>query len=101
MKGKYSGFLDTTRPKSMTKIDRMEKEAIIGDISRKGSNLSSQVFSKGQNHRNEKLRSLISPRKGEKLLVDLPPLVNIRMQVNLRGLDRSMTEIFLNNAEIL
>ena len=44
---------------------------------------------------------LISPRKGEILLVDLPPLVNIRVQVYLRGLDRGMTEIFLYNPEIL
>ena len=39
--------------------------------------------------------------QGEKLLVHLPPFVNIRMEVDLRGLDGGMTEIFLDHPQVL
>jgi len=44
---------------------------------------------------------LISPREGEILLVDLAPFIDIGVQVNLRGFDGGMTEIFLDYPEIL
>ena len=39
---------------------------------------------------------LISSREGEILLVDLAPLIDIGVQVNLRGFDGGMTEVFLD-----
>jgi hypothetical protein len=44
---------------------------------------------------------LIGFRKREILLIYLPPLIDIGMQVNLRGFDGRMTKVFLNDPEIL
>ena len=49
----------------------------------------------------EALCLFISSREGEILLVDLAPLIDIGVQVNLRGLDRRMTKVLLYNPEIL
>jgi len=44
---------------------------------------------------------LISPGQREILLVDLTSFINIGMQVNFRGLDRGMAEVFLYNPQVL
>jgi len=66
--------------------------------------ITSDIPQKRQKNRPEEITgsgTLISPRKGEELLVDLPSLVDIGMQVYLRGLDGGMTEVFLYYPEIL
>lgn len=60
-----------------------------------------EVAKKGGFKKKMELCLLIGLREREILLVDLSSLVDISMQVNLGGLDRCMTEVFLNNPEIL
>jgi hypothetical protein len=43
---------------------------------------------------------LVGSGEREILLVDLPPFIDIGMKVNLRGLDRGMTEVFLDNSQV-
>jgi len=44
---------------------------------------------------------LICPGQREILLIDLTSFIDIGMQINFRGLDRGMAEIFLHNPQIL
>lgn len=44
---------------------------------------------------------LIGPGEREKLLVDLAPLIDIGMEVDLRGLDGCMAQVLLDYAEVL
>ena len=48
----------------------------------------------------KKLRPIIRIREGEKLLIDLPSLVDIRVKINLGCLDGSVTEILLDDTEV-
>ncbi len=39
-------------------------------------------------------------RKREILLIDLPPFIDVGMQVNFRGLYRGMSKVFLHNSQV-
>ena len=56
---------------------------------------------RGIGSRHSLLRLLIRTEQGEILLIDLPPLVNIRVQIDLGCLDGGVAKIFLDYAEVL
>lgn len=49
----------------------------------------------------DRSRGLVITGKREELLVHLTPFIDIRVQVNFRGLDRSMAQVLLNDTEVL
>lgn len=96
--GLYEGKIQKLHHSFYDQYSVRRENGTIKKDSRVGS---LRIFKKGRITEKIELCLLISLREGEILLVDLTPLVDISMQVYLRGLDRGMTEVFLYNPEIL
>src|SRR5208337_3481599 len=93
LKRKFSGDLKARR--FLIQMKEIANKMIVGNIHRFLQFLIIEVF-----YRAKKSGVFAGPGEGKILLVNLSPFVDIRMQIDLGCLDRSMTKVFLDNTQV-